>query len=77
MESDTQGREGSRGYITYPCEECQKRHVAVAIAGSSHSNGGDDDQHQLDTIEPGPPISVSEIAEQQLADDGAGEGGVC
>lgn len=64
-----QAAEGRRG--TYPGKECEKRNVAIAIAGGSNPDGGDDDQHQLDTIEPRPPVPVGEIAEQQLAQDRA------
>lgn len=44
------------------------------MAAGSYTNGGDNDKHQLDSIETGTAKAISEIAKEHLSDDGAKEG---
>lgn len=60
--------------LKYPSEESEKRHVVIVarIAGGD-ANSGNDDKNQLNAIELSTAIAVSEVAEQQLTNDGAKE----
>ena len=44
------------------------------MAAGSYANGRDNDKHQLDSIEAGTAKAISEVAKEQLSDDGAKEG---
>lgn len=43
------------------------------MAAGCHSDGGHDNENELDTIETGPAVEVSQETEQKLPDDRAQE----
>jgi len=49
-----------------------RNEMSIAGTGRGHSNGRHNHQDKLDAVQPSPPVPISEIAKQQLAQDGTG-----
>jgi hypothetical protein len=51
---------------THPSKQGKKRHVAIAGAGRSDAQSGNDDEDELNAIKASPAIFVGEVAKEQL-----------
>lgn len=62
--------EEQRGWdSTYPRKQGKERHAPHARARRGHANGRDNDEDELDAIQPSSAISVGQVAKGQLTTD--------